>query len=82
MFEAALSTVMDLTDSELTERFRELELRASTCRRRDGRHRAREGERRAIHTIDGHRTIRHWVRAQINCPMPEATRSAPVGDRL
>ena len=52
----------------------------------------REGERRAIHTIDGHRTIRHWVRAQINCPMPEATRlrrlaiacdtTAELGDTL
>jgi hypothetical protein len=73
MFEAALSTVMDLTDSELSERFRELELQ----RRRAAAEMAaivREGERRAIHTIDGHRTIRHWVRAQINCPMPEATR--------
>ncbi len=73
MFETALNTVIDLTDSELTERFRQLEL--------DRRHAAaemaaivREGERRAIHTIDGHRTIRHWVHAQINCPMPEATR--------
>jgi hypothetical protein len=73
MFETALNTVIDLTDSELTERFRELELQ----RRRTAAEMAaivREGERRAIHTIDGHRTIRHWVRAQINCPMPEATR--------
>jgi hypothetical protein len=91
MFEAALTTVIDLTDSELTERFRELELQ----RRRAAAEMAaivREGERRAIHTIDGHRTIRHWVRAQINCPMPEATRlrrlaiacdtTAALGDTL
>jgi hypothetical protein len=73
MFEAALNTVIDYTDSELTERFRELELQ----RRLVAAEMAaivREGERRAIHTVDGHRTIRHWVRAQINCPMPEATR--------
>jgi hypothetical protein len=73
MFETALTTVIDLTDSELTERFRQLEL----DRRRAAAEMAaivREGERRAIHSIDGHRTIRHWVRAQINCPMPEATR--------
>ncbi len=91
MFETALNTVIDLTDSELTERFRELELQ----RRRAAAEMAaivREGERRAIHTIDGHRTIRHWVRAQINCPMPEATRlrrlaiacdtTAELGDTL
>ncbi len=40
MFEAALTTVMDLTDSELTERFRQLELRPPTYRRGDGRPRA------------------------------------------
>ena len=40
MFEAALNTVIDLTDSELTERFRELELQRRRGRRRDGRHRA------------------------------------------
>ncbi len=91
MFETALNTVIDLTDSELTERFRELELQ----RRLAAAEMAaivREGERRAIHTIDGHRTIRHWVRAQINCPMPEATRlrrlaiacdtTAELGDTL
>jgi hypothetical protein len=73
MFEGAVASVMDLTDSELTERFRTLELE----RRRAAAEMAaltREGERRAIHTVDGHRTIRHWVRAQINCPMPEANR--------
>ena len=68
-----MASVMNLTDDDLTERFRTLELE----RRRAAAEMAalvREGERRAIHTVDGHRTIRHWVRAQINCPMPEANR--------
>ena len=73
MFEVVVAELMDLDDDALTERFRGLELQ----RRRAAAEMAaitKEVERRALHTVDGHRSVRHWVRAQINCPMGEATR--------
>ncbi|MGA7759234.1 MAG: DUF222 domain-containing protein [Ilumatobacteraceae bacterium] len=73
MFEELSADAIDLSDSALTERFRELEL---VRRRADAEMAAllREGERRSIHSIDGHRSIRQWIRAQINCPVGEAAR--------
>ena len=73
MFEGMVAELMNLDDDALTERFRAREL----VRRRAVAEMAaitKEAERRALHTVDGHRSVRHWVRAQINCPLGEATR--------
>jgi hypothetical protein len=73
MFRRLVDELIGVADSELTDRFRALELER---RRIDAEMAAivREGERRAIHTVDGHRTVKHWVRAQINCPMGDGVR--------
>ncbi len=73
MFSTLVEHLIDVTDDELTDRFRALELE----RRRIEAEMAalvQEGQRRALHTVDGHRTMKHWVRAQINCPAGDATR--------
>lgn len=78
MFDESVAEVMDLSDEALTQRFRELELQ----RRRAESEMAtlvREGDRRAIQNIDGHRNIRQWVRAQINCSGTEASRLRKLG---
>jgi hypothetical protein len=73
MYRRLVDELIGVEDSELTDRFRALELER---RRIDAEMAAivREGERRGIHTVDGHRTMKHWVRAQINCPMGDAVR--------
>ncbi len=73
MYSTLVENLFDVTDDELTERFRVLEVQ----RRRTEAEMAaivQEGQRRALHTVDGHRTMKHWVRAQINCPAGDATR--------
>jgi len=73
MFEEVVAELMECSDDVLTERFRRLEL----DRRRTEAEMAaivREGERRGIQHVDGHRSIRHWTRAQINCSAVDATR--------
>jgi hypothetical protein len=72
MYSTLVEHLFDVTDDELTERFRALELE----RRRIEAEMAavmRAGHRRALHTVDGHRTMRHWARAQINCPAAHAS---------
>jgi Domain of unknown function (DUF222) len=73
MCRRVVEELIGVADGELTDRFRALELER---RRIDAEMAAivREGERRAIHTVDGHRTMKHWVRAQINCPLGDAVR--------
>lgn len=73
MYSTLVGNLIDETDSELTDRFRELELER---RRTDAEMAAivQEGHRRALHLVDGHRTMKHWVRAQINCPAGDAIR--------
>ena len=71
MYSDLVDELIDLDDDSLTERFRALELN----RRRDAAEMAaitREGERRQIQAVDGHRSIKQWVRAQTNCPAGEA----------
>lgn len=73
MYSTLVEHLFDVTDDELTERFRALELE----RRRVEAEMAAivgEGQRRALHTVDGHRTMKHWMRAQTNCSSTEATR--------
>ena len=73
MYSTLVEHLIDVTDDELTDRFRALELE----RRRTEAEMAaiiQEGQRRALCTVDGHRTMKHWVRAQINCPAGDATR--------
>ena len=73
MYSTLVEHLFDVTDDELTERFWALELE----RRRIESEMAAivaEGQRRALHTVDGHRTMKHWVRAQTNCPSGEASR--------
>lgn len=62
-----------LGDGGLTDRFRALELHRRLIESEMAAIVA-EGERRAIHTIDGHRTMKHWIRAQTNCPVTDAGR--------
>lgn len=73
MYEGIVERVMDFSDDELTARFRELELQRRAAEAEMAAI-AREGDRRAIHQGDGHRTIRQWVRAQINCSAADASR--------
>ncbi len=73
MFSTLVEQLIDVTDDELTDRFRALELE----RRHTEAEMAaivQEGQRRGLCTVDGHRTMKHWVRAQINCPAGDATR--------
>jgi hypothetical protein len=73
MYSTLVENLFDVTDDELTDRFRVLEVQ----RRRIEAEMAsivQEGQRRALHAVDGHRTMKHWVRAQINCPSGDATR--------
>ncbi len=60
-------------DDVLTERFRELELqrRAIECEMAGI---VRAGERRGLHTVDGHRSMKQWIMAQTNCPSSDAAR--------
>jgi hypothetical protein len=73
MYEGIVERVMDFSDDELTARFRELELQRRAVEAEMAAI-VREGDRRSIHYRDGHRTIRHWVRAQINCSAADASR--------
>ncbi|HYN34554.1 MAG TPA: DUF222 domain-containing protein [Ilumatobacteraceae bacterium] len=73
MYSTLVENLIDVTDDELTGRFRALELE----RRRSEAEMAaivQEGQRRALCAVDGHRTMKHWVRAQINCSAGDATR--------
>lgn len=71
MYSGLVDELIGLDDDALTERFRALEL---VRRAADAEMAAivREGERRSIQVVDGHRTIKQWVRAQTNCPAGEA----------
>ncbi len=81
MYSTLVENLIDVTDDELTDRFRALELE----RRRSEAEMAaivQEGQRRALCTVDGHRTMKHWVRAQINCSAGDATRLRRLGSAL
>ena len=71
MYSDLVDELIDVDDDTLTERFRELELvvRGATAEMAAI---IREGERRSIQAVDGHRTMKQWVRAQTNCPAGEA----------
>lgn len=79
MYSTLVENLIDVGDAELTEKFRALELER---RRLDAEMAAivQEGQRRSLHGLDGHRTMKHWVRAQINCPAGEATRLRRLGN--
>lgn len=91
MYSEAACELMSLDDSQLTDRFRELELE----RRRVTAEMAAvicEGERRGIHNSDGHHSIKGWLRAQanwsnadvaVNCRVAKTLDSVPgAGDAL
>lgn len=73
MYEGVVERVMEYSDDELTARFRDLELQRRAAEAEMAAI-VREGDRRAIHHDDGHRTIRQWIRAQINCSAADASR--------
>jgi hypothetical protein len=60
-------------DEALTERFRELELQRRAIEAEMARI-VSAGERRGLHAVDGHRSMKQWIIAQTNCPSSEAAR--------
>jgi len=81
MYSSLVDEVSGLDEAGLTERFRELELRK---RRIDVEMATivREGERRGLNTVDGHRSMKHWVRAQINCASADAAGLRGLGKAM
>jgi hypothetical protein len=68
-------------DEALTERFRQLELQR---RAMDFEQAAivREGERRGLHTLDGHRSMKQWIIAHTNGPAADAARLRRLASAL
>ncbi len=60
-------------DDTLTTRFRELELQRRSIEAEMACI-VREGERRVLHALDGHRSMKQWVTAQTNGPSADAAR--------
>jgi hypothetical protein len=60
-------------DDVLTARFRELELQRRSIEAEMACI-VRAGERRGLHTVDGHRSMKQWVTAQTNGPSADAAR--------
>jgi hypothetical protein len=60
-------------DAALTERFRELELQRRAIEAEMACI-VREGERRELHALDGHRSMKQWIVAQTNGPSGDAAR--------
>lgn len=60
-------------DDALTARFRQLELQRRAIDAEMARI-VRVGERRELHTVDGHRSMKQWIVAQTNGPSGDAAR--------
>jgi hypothetical protein len=60
-------------DEALTERFRELELQRRAIEAEMALI-VSAGERRVLHAVDGHRSMKQWIIAQTNCPSSDAAR--------
>lgn len=73
MLPGMVDELVGVSDNALTERFRALELRRRATEAEMAAI-VREGERRGLHTVDGHRSMKHWVLAQTNCPSSDAAR--------
>jgi hypothetical protein len=65
--------IAECDDDVLTARFRELELQRRSIEAEMACI-VRAGERRALHTADGHRSMKQWVTAQTNGPSADAAR--------
>lgn len=65
--------IAECDDEALTTRFRELELQRRSIEVEMACI-VRAGERRALHTVDGHRSMKQWVTAQTNGPSAAAAR--------
>ncbi len=65
MLVTTVESLAGLDDAELTERFRSLELGMRSAEVEMAAVIA-EGKRRAIHTVDGHRSMKGWLRANAN----------------
>jgi hypothetical protein len=68
-----VEALVDRTDGDLTARFRELELQRRAIAAEQAAI-VREGERRGLHTVDGHRSMKQWITAQTNGPSGDAAR--------
>jgi hypothetical protein len=60
-------------DEALTDRFRELEVQRRAIEAEMARI-VSAGERRVLHAVDGHRSMKQWIIAQTNCPSSDAAR--------
>ena len=65
--------ITECDDDALTTRFRELELQRRSIEAEMACI-VREGERRVLHALDGHRSMKQWITAQTNGPSADAAR--------
>ncbi len=68
-----LDQLSEYDDKALTERFRQLELQRRAIEAEMARI-VSAGERRELHAVDGHRSMKQWIIAQSNCPGSDAAR--------
>ncbi|HSP27920.1 MAG TPA: DUF222 domain-containing protein, partial [Ilumatobacteraceae bacterium] len=68
-----LDQFSECDDTALTERFRQLELQRRAIEAEMARI-VSAGERRELHAVDGHRSMKQWIIAQSNCPGSDAAR--------
>jgi hypothetical protein len=73
MSSGLVEQLAEADDEALTERFRELELQRRAIEAEMARI-VSAGERRGLHAVDGHRSMKQWIIAQTNCPSSEAAR--------
>jgi hypothetical protein len=73
MLSGLVDRIAECDDDTLTTRFRELELQRRSIEAEMACI-VRAGERRALHTVDGHRSMKQWVTAQTNGPSAHAAR--------
>ncbi len=78
---SVLDQLTEQTDEILTCRFRELELQRRATEAEMARI-GREGERRGLHTVDGHRSMKQWIAAQTNGPSADAARLRKLAKAL